>query len=119
MLGPILFCIYTSPLAKIIRRHDLQYHLYADDTQLYLPFKPLHGFELCKRKLEACMHVERKVNLVHYGERRFYYQAPKLWNSLDLDIRSLTSYDSLKKELKTYLLKTDTVYSCNNLAYQS
>ena len=39
-MGPILFTIYTSPLGDIIRKYNLSYHLYADDFQLCLSFKP-------------------------------------------------------------------------------
>ena len=39
VLGPILFAIYTIPLGEICRRHGVQYHLYAAETQLYVSFK--------------------------------------------------------------------------------
>ena len=38
-LGPILFTIYTIPIGAIARSHNLEIHVYADDTHLYVFFK--------------------------------------------------------------------------------
>ena len=40
VLGPILFTIYTVPIGNICRKHQVAFHLYADDTQIYLSFRP-------------------------------------------------------------------------------
>ena len=34
LLGPVLFSIYMLPLDVISRKHQLLYHLYADDVDL-------------------------------------------------------------------------------------
>ena len=47
VLGPILFTMYTSPLGDIARRVGLSYHLYADDAQLYVAFKPGTTDDVC------------------------------------------------------------------------
>ena len=39
VLGPILFTIYTSPIGAFAKRHNLEIHLYADDTKIYIFFK--------------------------------------------------------------------------------
>ena len=37
--GPLLYVLYTAPVADIIRRYGLGFHFYADGTKLYLAFE--------------------------------------------------------------------------------
>ncbi len=39
VIGPILFSLYMLPLGSIKKKYCMSYHLYADDTQIYLPMK--------------------------------------------------------------------------------
>ena len=57
VLGPVLFTIYTTTLGRIIQRHGLTYHLYADDTKLYMALKPSDVTSKCDAisRIEACV----------------------------------------------------------------
>ena len=38
VLDPLLFTLFTTPLGDICRQYSQEFHLYADDTQLYASF---------------------------------------------------------------------------------
>ena len=57
ILGPILFSRYTNPISSIIHSHSsINYHFYADDTQLYITLSPAN-FSHSMQKLKNCLNI--------------------------------------------------------------
>ena len=54
VLGPILFTLYTASLGHLIRHHGIEFHCYADDTQLWIPCEP-QRLQESFRRMEACL----------------------------------------------------------------
>ena len=87
VLGPLLYVLYTSPVADIIKRHNL----YADDTQLYVSFKfgsddllssAKSSIEICAQEINNSMILnvlklnEEKTEVLLLGSR--YRPSPSL-----------------------------------------
>ena len=53
VLGPVLYVLYTSDVARLVEALGLGAHLYADDTQLYGHCSPANSYELASRVLRA------------------------------------------------------------------
>jgi Reverse transcriptase (RNA-dependent DNA polymerase) len=56
VLGPLLFCLYTTPLSYIFYNSDVSYRLYADDTQLYISFSSsdsVNSFSILSSTLDS------------------------------------------------------------------
>ena len=62
VVGPAGYSIYTLPVGDIARHHSISYHLYADDTQLYISFDPKIPGELenALDKLQRCIYDIRQ-----------------------------------------------------------
>ena len=58
VLEPKYYTMYTKPVGTICRNHGLNHHFYADDSQLYRPFKPTD----CVTVSEALLRVEGCLN---------------------------------------------------------
>ena len=60
VLGPELFKDYISPLASLIRSHGVHWHGYADDTQLYVTFRPGEDEDRAIEQLQNCITEIKK-----------------------------------------------------------
>ena len=68
--------------------------------------------EISEQRTNVTTRQGNEVNRLHeprtncnHGERAFSYYAPRLFNKLPLEIRSLLNIVQFKKELKTHLFK--------------
>ena len=53
VLGPFLFTLYTSSLATLLEAHNVAYHFYADNTQIYIR---IDSIEDVKEKLSSLIY---------------------------------------------------------------
>jgi hypothetical protein len=72
VLGPKLYVHYVRPIGDIIRRHGLHFHLYADDTQLFI-FFDIDGSAEAIECMEQCIGELRqwmKDNLLKLNDEK-------------------------------------------------
>ncbi|XP_070182474.1 uncharacterized protein [Littorina saxatilis] len=59
VLGPVLFTMYIQPLGKVIKHHNVLYHMFADDTQLQKSAHTKQFTELVQ-SIESCSdHIKQ------------------------------------------------------------
>ena len=64
VLEPMAFRIYTTPLGAILRHYKINYHIYADDIQLYCFFKTSSLNEVFQRVTKCISDIRlwMKIN---------------------------------------------------------
>ncbi|KAF7647979.1 hypothetical protein LDENG_00163720 [Lucifuga dentata] len=61
------------------------------------PYVPRRSLEI-----DAALLVVPRSQLVLRGDRAFAVRAPKLWNTLPIEVRQATSLATFKSSLKTF-----------------
>ena len=97
VLGPMKFCLYLLPLGAILRKHDIGYHIYADDTQLYISFKSKKLLDSLE-KLNSCITdirvwmIKHKLKINDAKTEFIIFRSPLL--RTDLSCVSISVGDS-------------------------
>ena len=68
VLGPKTYCMFTLPVTVICRRHQMMYHCYADDTQIYIVIDPLIDRDDAIGRLKTCVLDIRELDEREYAQ---------------------------------------------------
>ena len=89
VLRQVLFTLYTTPLSAIISSFDINHHLYADDTQIYMSLSVSNT----KESLEKLQHCSMGVSAWMTGSKlklnasktEFFFIGTKLQREIFLN----------------------------------
>ena len=131
VIGPFGFPTYQTPLGKIFEEHDVAYHLYADDTQIYIAFDPPEGPEAVEQ-LERCISdvsAWMKKNFLKLNHSKTEYLVVGTKNSLqhasntstikigDISVSSSASARNIGAVFDTHLTMVEHVGSLCRSCY--
>jgi len=126
VLGPILFLLYTADLLRLVERHNLRPHMYADDTQIYGFCCPAAAATQLQEQVSACiddvaawMQSNRlqlntaKTEVIWCASNRRQHQLPQVALRVGTDrvlpttsVRDLGIYVDCDVSMRTHVSRT-------------
>ena len=81
VLGPLIFCLYLLLLSAILKYCNIGYHVYADNTQLYIYFQckqPLEEVNGCLSDIRRWMMINNKLKIKDSKTECIMFRSPQL-----------------------------------------
>ena len=111
VLGPILYTLHAAPLCDIIRKHSLQFHLYADDCQNYVSFKQGPNGEFA-----GLLKIVMFNDVMNHEHQVLNICKVALFHIRNLSkIRKCLTQKDLKTETLVHAFVTSKLDNCNSL----
>lgn len=110
ILGPVIFNLYIVSLGFIFKKHNVEYHLYADDCQLYVPIKPKDRTQPladCRSDVKGCLATDFLLLNDTKTEANIFIGQYN-FSSLSLELK--TSFSNLGVTMDTHV--NHVVRSC-------
>ena len=88
VLGPMKFCLYLLSLCAILKKHNIGYHIYTDDTQLYIwsnskePLTSLPKLNNCISEIRVWM-TQNKLKINDSKTGFIIFRSPLLKNRFE------------------------------------
>ena len=87
--------MYVFPLGDVVRKHGINFHMYADDVQLYVSFRPcdqkkaLHELQHCLDDVHSWLRENRlllngnKTKMITFGTKQRLTVATNIHVTVD------------------------------------
>ena len=104
VLGHLKFCLYLLSMSAILKYHKIGYHVYAEDTQLYISLKCKQPFESIS-KVNSCLSdirrwmITNKLKINDSKTEFILFRSPQLrcdWSGLSVNVGESQIMQSLK-----------------------
>ena len=125
VLGPLLFSAYTVPIGEIIQKHGINYHIYADDCQLYASVNPRIPGDVLNTldKISRCISEIREWMTVNYlklnDAKTEFFVAGSTYNMRNIQLNDITLEIGSSKIMPSTVIRNLGIYFDSSMSLTS
>jgi len=119
------FPLNTVPIGEIIQKHGINYHIYADDCQLYASFNPrIHdNMQITLDKISICISEIREWMTVNYlkinDAKTEFFVAGSSYNMRHIQLNDITLEIGSSKIMPSTVIRNLGIYFDSTMSLTS